>query len=379
MGRIITWGMGMPRGMDDTVMNGMMPDKGQEGGDGGHPGDMDLKAVLDRVSAGIMALDGTGRVTLVNEAMGRILGLVRDAVVGREIDETPLPARVRVMAKEALGGREVEEELELSNPPGTMVHLKAAPLGVEMGGGNPAVVILEDITARRRVEMIRRDFVANISHELRTPVANVTALVDALSHGAIGEPELVERFLKDLERETRRLSQLVEDLLILSRLESEEIAPQMEEVRIKQVVEEVLSDKEKLARRYEVNLRRGPTEGILLRADRRFLTVALSNLVDNAVKYNRQGGLVTVEACRRGGEVRISVTDTGIGIPRDQLSRVFERFYRVDKARSRESGGTGLGLSIVKHVMELHGGRVEVESEPGAGSTFTLVFRASSL
>lgn len=335
--------------------------------------EVDLSTVLDRVSAGILVLDRAGRISLANEAFGRILGLERDGIVGRFVDEVDVPPRIKELSRMAVEGNEAEEELELSDGSGAIVHLKACPLGIG-GDTRPAVVILEDITARHRVEIIRRDFVANISHELRTPVANVTALVDALSHGALEETEAAERFLKDLEKETRRLSQLVEDLLILSRLESEEIAPQIEDVKVEDVVKEVLSDKEKLASRYEVELHLGMMEGLCVKADRRFLTVALSNLVDNAVKYNRRKGKVTVEGHRGRGETRISVVDTGIGIPPDQLTRIFERFYRVDKARSRESGGTGLGLSIVKHVMELHGGRVEVRSKQGLGSTFTLVF-----
>lgn len=333
-----------------------------------------LYSVLEKVSAGIVVVDGAGRITLVNEAFGKILGLERKDLVGKRVEEILLPARVRELVRKAGQGEEVEEELELTDYSHIMVHLKAGPLWEGGSGLSPVVVILEDITARRRVEMMRRDFVANISHELRTPVANVTALVDALSYGAMEEPEAAQRFLRDLEKETRRLSQLVEDLLILSRLESEEIAPQIEEVPLESVVSEVLSDKEKLARKYEVLLQQGPMKGIYLRADRRFLTVALSNLVDNAIKYNRREGQVMVEASRKGGELRISVSDTGIGIPPEQVPRIFERFYRVDKARSRESGGTGLGLSIVKHVMELHDGRVEVKSRPGIGSTFILIF-----
>ncbi len=333
-----------------------------------------LLSVLDKVSAGILVVDGAGRVSLANEAFGKILGMERETLGGKRVEEIPLPARIRELTKKAIAGQEVEEELELTDCSHIMVHLKAGPLWEAGSGLSPAVVILEDITARRRVEMMRRDFVANISHELRTPVANVTALVDALSYGAMEEPDAAQRFLRDLEKETRRLSQLVEDLLILSRLESEEIAPQIEHVPLDSVVREVLSDKEKLARKYEVRLQQGPMEGIYLKADRRFLTVALSNLVDNAVKYNRKEGRVMVEVSRKGGELRISVSDTGIGISPEQVPRIFERFYRVDKARSRESGGTGLGLSIVKHVMELHGGRVEVRSRPGIGSTFTLVF-----
>jgi signal transduction histidine kinase len=203
----------------------------------------------------------------------------------------------------------------------------------------------------------------------------VRALTDSLLDGALEDKEKAERFLHDLDRETTRLSTLIEDLLALSRLEAKEAALQPEEFDLGELLQECLDTKAKLAEEYEVVMElKLHGEGETLMADRRLLRTAVNNLIDNAVKYNRTGGKVEISLDEGGSGdiVIIEVRDNGIGIPRDELLRVFERFYRVDKARSRETGGTGLGLSIVKHIADLHDGSVTAESVEGEGSVFVI-------
>jgi two-component system sensor histidine kinase SenX3 len=246
----------------------------------------------------------------------------------------------------------VEATVVPSSPPGTVV------------------VVARDVTAARRLERLRRDFVANASHELKTPVSSIQAIAETLRNAAVDDAEATERFLALLEQEATRLSRLVRDLLELSRLEGEDREPEL--VRLEGVV---TSETERLRPRAESDgLSFGleavePAEVLGSDAD---LALLVHNLVDNAIRYTPVGGRVRVSLSVRDGTAVIEVDDTGIGIPSSSLGRVFERFYRVDAARSRETGGTGLGLSIVRHVAESHGGDVRVESVLGSGSTFTV-------
>jgi len=227
---------------------------------------------------------------------------------------------------------------------------------------------LNDMTSARRA------FVANVSHELRTPVASIRALVDALLAGAKDDPGEAEEFLRLLERESERLANLVQDLLDITTLESHTVRRRLEKVPLDEAVSSVIA-----AVAHEIEARRlsltvDVPDGLVVTADRHQLERAVANLLDNAVKYTPPNGRVSVQAARSNGMVTVSVEDTGIGIPQEEIPRIFERFYRVDKARSRAMGGTGLGLSIVKEIVEGHGGSVHVESQLGKGSRFTLVF-----
>ena len=329
-----------------------------------------LEAILGNVSSGILVVDAENRVLLLNPAAEAVLGVGAADAVGRRLIEvfpdTELEGAVILAGK----GEVVEKELELFYPRRMTLRLKSLPVRTADGRVGATVSTLEDITPLKRVDRIRQDFVANVSHELRTPVATVRALTESLLGGALESRETAERFLRDLDRETARLSQLVEDLLALSRLEAGETVLRVEELSLLGVVEDRLERKSKLAAKYGVHLDLDVEPGIAVEADGGLLATLLDNLLDNAIKYNRPGGRVVVAARREGEDVLIEVRDTGVGIPREELPRIFERFYRVDRARSRETGGTGLGLSIVKHIAELHGGGVSVESEVGAGSAF---------
>jgi two-component system, OmpR family, sensor histidine kinase SenX3 len=227
----------------------------------------------------------------------------------------------------------------------------------------------------RRVNKIRRDFVANVSHELKTPATSLRLLAESLEETIDEDPVQARLFAAQLKRETERLSQLITDLLDLTRLESEERVENPVPVDVRSVLMSVLARMRSVARKKSITLvwkRFGRAAQYTVRGDETLLTSMFTNLVDNAVKYTPPGGRVEVTGGFEGGEIVIRVSDTGIGIPEEKLPRIFERFYRVDKARSKETGGTGLGLSIVKHTAENHGGRVAVESALGEGSTFTV-------
>ena len=227
----------------------------------------------------------------------------------------------------------------------------------------------------RRVNKIRRDFVANVSHELKTPATSLRLLAESLEETIDEDPIQARLFATQLKKETERLSRLITDLLDLARLESQERVENPVPVDVRSVLMTVLARMRRVARKKNIALqwkRFGRAAQYTVRGDETQLTSMFTNLVDNAVKYTPPGGRVEVTGGFEGSEIVIRVSDTGIGIPEAKLPRIFERFYRVDKARSKETGGTGLGLSIVRHVAENHGGRVTVESTPGEGSTFTV-------
>ncbi|MFH1149839.1 MAG: ATP-binding protein [Actinomycetota bacterium] len=332
-----------------------------------------LEAILDNTGAGIIVVNRELRIDHINPAAEKMLGTTREFARGRTFTEIHHTPAIDQAIERSRSGSPVSEEVRINLPRRRDLGVQASPIRDGEGHVTGVVCILEDVTARLRLERTRRDFVANVSHELRTPVANLCAVVEALLAGALREPDASERFLADLDRESRRLSDIIDDLLVVSRLETEGVTHLEQEFEVGTVLAEVMEDKKDLAQRHQVALTMsGDTSGAALRGDRKLFKTAFANLVDNAVKYNRPGGSVNVEVEREDGGVTVRVSDTGIGIPRRDTGRVFERFYRVDRARSRETGGTGLGLSIVKHVAEFHGGTVEVESAEGKGSTFTI-------
>jgi two-component system phosphate regulon sensor histidine kinase PhoR len=332
-----------------------------------------LETVLDNISTGIMVTDAERRVVLLNPAAEEILGVRQGEALGNRIIESFSSRELDTTVSKAADGESIDEQIELLYPQRMYLQIKSNPVVSSEGDVVATVSAIEDITALKRLNMIRQDFVANVSHELRTPVASVKALTDSLLAGAAEEKETADRFLKDLDQEVTRLSQLIEDLLTLSKLETKEAVLQLEEIPLGEIVKECLDSKDILAEEFDVDLEVELDDAqTLISGDRQLLRTALNNLVDNAIKYNHSGGKVVIKGLGDYDHVILQVRDTGIGIPRDELPRIFERFYRVDKARSRETGGTGLGLSIVKHIADLHGGGVDVTSVEGEGSTFSI-------
>ncbi|MBI2560691.1 MAG: PAS domain-containing sensor histidine kinase, partial [Planctomycetes bacterium] len=238
-----------------------------------------------------------------------------------------------------------------------------------------AVLVFNDITDLRRLEKVRIDFVANVSHELKTPITSIKGFVETLKERALNEPENARKFLDIIESHTNRLNNLINDLLNLSRIESKDIPLKIIKIDALPVINKVAGGlTHRFQEKKQVLSIEFPDNFPQLMADESLLEQAITNLLDNAIKYTQDGGKITVSGVAEKNWIRLEVADTGIGIPAKDLPRIFERFYRVDKARSREMGGTGLGLAIVKHIMVAHGGSVTVESKLGAGSKFTLLF-----
>jgi two-component system sensor histidine kinase SenX3 len=309
---------------------------------------------------------------LITNARGRVLhataaavemGLVRDGVLGVE--------QVETMARECWRtGAVVDAEVSVRRGPHTLtrvdLHLRVAPLSA-----TTVLVIAEDLSDARRVDAVRRDFVANVSHELKTPVGALSLLAEAVQ-SASDDPESVAHFAGRMQIETARLSALVQDLIDLSRLQGGETVGDFSQVSVSNVLVEAVDATKLLAQRKEIDIIVGGTPGLLVSGDEHLLVTAVRNLINNAINYSPDGTRVAVASREHDGMVEISVTDQGIGIPDAEQERIFERFYRVDPARSRATGGTGLGLAIVKHVCVNHGGEVTVWSRSGEGSTFTL-------
>jgi two-component system phosphate regulon sensor histidine kinase PhoR len=310
-------------------------------------------------------------VTLANDALVRSLDL-GDAL-GRHYLEVLRQREVGDLVESVLkDANRRAEEVEIRRHR-RVFALTAVPFPGEQDSPHGAVVTFHDATERLRVDQVRRDFVANASHELRTPLTSIRGFVEALEDGAVGDPETAQRFLGKIRTHSDRMAALVEDLLELSRLESGERPPQWEEVIPAELVDDVTASFTKLAERKQIVL--SPADGgaprVMTDADR--LRRILENLVENAVKYTPPGGHVEIRSSRGpDGSAVLEVEDDGPGIAAAHLPRIFERFYRVDKARSRELGGTGLGLSIVKHLAEGMGTHVAVESEVGRGTRFTV-------
>ncbi|MCX6951213.1 MAG: ATP-binding protein, partial [Verrucomicrobia bacterium] len=261
----------------------------------------------------------------------------------------------------------------IESPTPRVLQISAVALRDTGGAAAGAVLVFHDVTRLRELEGVRQDFVANVSHELRTPLSLIKSTAETLLDGAKDDPAVATRFLEIIDKHANRLTLLIDDLLLLARLDSGRIELKFQALELRDAAQDSLDDFGIMARARGVTLANAVPSGLVARADPERLRQVLSNLIDNAIKYGRAEGHVTVGGRALGeNRVELSVRDDGPGIPMEAKERVFERFYRVDKARSREQGGTGLGLAIVKNVMQAHGGEVRVESAPGTGTTFFL-------
>jgi two-component system, OmpR family, phosphate regulon sensor histidine kinase PhoR len=325
--------------------------------------------ILDALDDGVLLLDGAGRLLVANPAARSWFGLPDDLRPGLPAQRVLGVPQVTALAEEAAEARApVVGNLTVVFPEPRSLTMRAFPLA-DRGPTGRIVVTLTDITQRRRLEVLRRDFVANASHELKTPVAAVRALAETLLTALPDDPEAGRRFAERIAREAERLDVLTRDLLDLSRVERGTL--DVEPVDLVGLAKEVLGGYEDLATERRVRLR-SELQQVSVRGDRAQLGLLLSNLLDNALRHTPAKGTVCVRLDAAESRAVLQVADTGEGIPAGELPRVFERFYRVDKARARQTGGTGLGLAIVRHVAEAHGGTVRVDSELGRGSTFTV-------
>jgi two-component system phosphate regulon sensor histidine kinase PhoR len=330
----------------------------------------EVESILFSMVEGVVATDSSGRISFMNPTAEQLFQIENDSALGKYPREVWREFELVEMFHQVfVTGQPQTREFQLDSPQ-KVLKVEISP--IRFGNYEEAqgvLAIVRDFTRIRRLENMRTDFVANVSHELRTPLTSIKGFIETLLDGGIENREITKRFLTIMYQETDRLNRLISDLLDLSQMESRQteinrtkvfMAPLVEEVR--QTLQERLAEKN-----MSISVELGPTP---VWADEDRIREVLFNLIDNAIKYSTSGGNIKVREVNRGDMQEFMVCDTGIGIPKESAARIFERFYRVDKARSREIGGTGLGLSIVKHAIERHDGKVWVESEPGKGSCF---------
>jgi two-component system phosphate regulon sensor histidine kinase PhoR len=330
------------------------------------------EAILASMAEGLLAVDKNLRVVFCNEALTRAVGMRAPLNDRLTLLELVRDSNVLEIVEDVIkSGSNVKRSLKIGAAGGRSFEVYATPLATPAGRG--AITIFHDITGLERMEQVRKDFIANVSHEMRTPLASIVACADTLLNGGLEDASANRRFVEIMLSNATRINNISADLLTLSDLESGGVPGQMEPVSIREALETALRAVETEAGASGIKVVRECIEDVFVPGFRFRLEQALLNLLANAIKFNRPGGEVRVTARKAdGGDVKIVVADTGIGIPSQDLPRIFERFYRVDKARSRQVGGTGLGLSIARHVVEGMNGKIKAESQLGRGSTFTI-------
>lgn len=332
-----------------------------------------MQMVFDHTDDGLILINPDGRIDMVNPAACRMLGIDRAAISGKTVIEGTLNHDLASLVNRVMRtGEPGALDITLPVDEGS-AHAYVTPTSGEDGIG--ALAVLHDMTAARQLDAVRRDFVANVSHEFRTPLSSIKAMAETILLRS-KDMSVARKFAESIVNEADRMKDLADDLLSLATIESGRRRLRSESVNLTKVVEDVFDRLRPTAEKRLIELTSNVTEGSSVLADYDSVAQIFLNLVDNAIKYNREGGRVEISAEAKAEHVAIRISDTGIGIPEEDLPRVFERFYRVDKARSRESGGTGLGLSIVKHLTELLGGGVSITSEVGTGTTVTVTLPA---
>ena len=335
--------------------------------------------LFDHMVEGVLWLDAAGRIQLANPSLGRMLGASGE-VRGRTLLEAFRLPELTVLVERLAGERTIlGHEFTLPGPEPRILQVNAVALRDDQNQSDGAILVFHDLTRVKQLEGARQEFVANVSHELRTPLTLIKGYVETLLDGAKDDPMARDRFLQTIERHADRLTYLIEDLLTLSQLESGRLALNLRATQLRGVGARVIDSLEARARVKPVTLDNQIPADLFAQADGERLEQVLFNLVDNAIKYGQPGGRVIIQGEHSAdGRARLSVQDDGPGIPPEAQERVFERFYRLDKARSREQGGTGLGLAIVKHIVQRHGGEVGLRSEVGKGSTFFFTLPANN-
>ncbi|HUU27640.1 MAG TPA: ATP-binding protein [archaeon] len=336
----------------------------------------ELESLLSGMTEGVIAVDKEERVIRLNQAAGRLLGVSPEDCHGRQIQEVVRNRQLQEFTGKVLSSRKpLEEEIVFYYDKGEQILQAHSTLLKEVTGQPSGVlIVLSDVTGLRRLENIRREFVANVSHELKTPITTIKGFVETLLGSPRQKKQDLERFLKIINKQANRLDAIIEDLLSLSRIEQEEEkeAILLAEGLIKDMLTASIQFNQTKAEEKNIRLELNCPADLKARIDASLLEQAVANLIDNAIKYSDPGSQVLIEAEGIGNEVLINVRDKGCGIEARHLPRLFERFYRVDKARSRKLGGTGLGLAIVKHIAQIHRGHVTVQSTPGLGSVFSI-------
>ncbi len=327
-------------------------------------------AILGSMVEGVAVIAGDERILYCNQAFEQILELPEGSSSGKKLVEALRQAELVTAVRQVLpGGEEVTGELEVGTVRRRSFSVTAAP--VLAAGTNSAVLVLHDIIELRRLERVRRDFVANVSHEFKTPLTAIQGFAETLLNGALDDKANRTRFVEIIREHARRLARLTDDLLKLSRIEAGQLELELRPINVAALVNSCVETARLKAETKGLRIHVDLPDGLpAVRGDGAQLGEVLQNLIDNALQYTPAGGQIDVSARSNAHEVTFSVSDTGIGIPETELERIFERFYRVDAARSREAGGTGLGLAIARHIVDAHGGRIWVESAVGQGSRF---------
>lgn len=340
-----------------------------------------LEAILKSMGSGVIAVDNSGKIILANPTAYKIFG-INEYMIGRHVLDVSMNAGLEEIIKKQqekvgtleAGGFEVSE-LKISYPEKRILRVKAAPIRDDEGDRNlGVVVVMEDITEIRQLEQMKSEFAANVSHELKTPLTSIKGFTETLKNGAVNDENMRGKFLDIIDMEAERLTRLINDIMTLSDLENRKADARLEKIDMNSILYDVKDVMETLAVHKNINIdfvRDDSNPNIMGSHDR--VKQLMINLIDNAIKYTPEGGKVRTAIYHDGSYVYIEVSDTGIGIPKEHIPRLFERFYRVDKSRSRSMGGTGLGLAIVKHIVSSMDGKIEVESEPGRGSKFTVM------
>ena len=336
--------------------------------------DTQQEAVLGSMIEGVLAIDGRRRILGINRAAADLLDVETEQTAGRPLQDVIRNPDLRRFALTAIDCREpVEDDLLLRGVRDRTIRLRGTALRDASGDGG-AVIVLNDVTEVQRLENVRRDFVANVSHELKTPVASIKGFVETLLDGALDDRDDARRFLGIVARQADRLATIIEDLLALSRIEQSETSGKLplDQLPLSGILITASDDCRPRAVERSIRLEVECPPDLTVTVNGPLLEQAVINLVDNAIKYSESGKTVWLSAEDDATGPAIRVRDEGCGIAEEHLPRLFERFYRVDKARSRNLGGTGLGLSIVKHIVQAHAGTIVVESTPGVGTTFTI-------
>ena len=329
-----------------------------------------VHAILNSMIEGVIAVDKDARILSVNPTVEKIFNILKQDAEGRFfLESIPNNDIFEVIDGVLKKGEVVSRELSIVLPVQKVFQVNASPI-FENGRISGGIVVIHDVTEIRKLERMRSDFVANISHELKTPLTSIKGFVETLLEGALNDKENSRNFLKVIQEHTDRLNNLINDLLDLSYLESKEAKLETEKVNIRDLFDRVLSGFKSQLKKKNIEVQNDLPSELTADIDRGKIEQVLTNLIDNAIKFNKENGFIKIYSRNPDNKVKITIEDSGAGIPEKDITRIFERFYRVDKARSRELGGTGLGLSLVKHIVELHGGTAGVDSTEGLGSRF---------
>lgn len=339
-----------------------------------HDRESKLNAILTGMEDGVLAVDTNHKVILANRSLAEMINEDETNLIGKDLIEVIQSYQLVEVVSDAMKStKSIETEIKLFPSSERIIAVTSSPLEDENSQVIGVVIVLRDVTELRRLESMRKEFVANVSHELRTPMTSIKGFVETILNGKVNDAALVERFLTIVKGETDRMITLINDLLDLTKIESSKQKIIFEEVNIRSVFADTITVLENKANEKGITLE-NHLDDLFVLGDPKLLRQVSINLVDNAIKYNKERGRVWIDAVVEDGVAKICVNDTGFGISSEHLDRIFERFYRVDKGRSRQMGGTGLGLSIVKHIIDRHKGKIWAESEVGVGTRiiFTL-------